>query len=77
MTIIPESQNFRSSESHNIPEYPIISQNIQASEQPGPYQTTIRTKVGLNGVDDSTLHCKMQVGGLGDAHRVELVASQT
>ena len=50
-----------------------------ASEAPalkGPNQTTFRTrKVGFKGVDDSTLQCQLQVGGLGDADRVELLAS--
>ena len=40
-------------------------------------QNTFETKRnGFKGVDDSTLQCKLQVGGLGDAIRVELKASQ-
>ena len=61
----------------NIPPEPPESQKIPAPTLPRPNQTTVETNNdGFDGVDDSTLHCKMQVGGLGDAHRVELVASQ-
>ena len=48
----------------------------EAIKSPRPDQTTIDTrKDGINGVDDSTLQHNLQVGGLGDADRVELMAS--
>ena len=55
---------------------PLESPELTANKTSRPNQTTNKTKTyGFNGVEDSTLQPQLQVGGLGDAIRVELKAS--